>query len=58
MQGIEEGLRSPEPTAEDLSLLSPDKLIERGFIRLPQNLDAALNCMNLNKILRSWFIDL
>ena len=57
VQGIEEGLRSPEPTAEDLSLLPPDKLIERGFIRLPQNLDAALNCMNLNKTLRGWFGD-
>ena len=57
VQGIEDGLISPEPTAEDLSLLSPNELNKRGFIRLPQSLNAALNCMNLNKILRSWFSD-
>ena len=55
VQGIEENLTSTEPTTEDLSLLSPSELAKRGFIRLPQNLDTALNCMSSNKTLRSWF---
>ena len=55
VQGIEESLTSTEPTKEDLSLLSPNELAERGFIRLPQNLDAALKCMSSNETVRSWF---
>ena len=57
VQGIEESLTANEPTSEDLSLLSPNELAKRGFIRLPQNLDAALNCMSSNKTLRGWFGD-
>lgn len=57
VQGVEERLTATEPTSEDLSLLSPNDLAERGFIRLPQNLDAALNCMSANKTLRGWFGD-
>ena len=57
VQGVEESLTANEPTSEDLSLLSPDELAKRGFIRLPQNLDAALNCMSSNKTLRGWFGD-
>ena len=36
-QGIEEGLAAPEPTEEDLSLLSADELAKRGFIRVTGN---------------------
>jgi len=57
VQGVEESLKATEPTSEDLSLLSPNELAERGFIRLPQNLEAALNCMSANKTLRGWFGD-
>ena len=57
VQGVEESLTASEPTSEDLSLLSPDELAKRGFIRLPQNLEVALNCMSSNKTLRGWFGD-
>ena len=55
VQGIEEGLSAPEPTEEDLSLLTEDELSSRGFIRLPQTLDTALDRLNDTKIVASWF---
>ena len=57
VQGVEERLTSNEPTTEDLSLLPPNELAKRGFIRLPQDLNSALNYMSLNKTLRGWFAD-
>ena len=55
VQGIEDKLKSPEATTEDLSLLSAKALKERGFIRLPESLEAALARMDHTKLLRSWF---
>jgi len=57
VQGIEEGLESPEPTEEDLSVLAPDQLAARGFIRLPQSLESALQCLSRSEIASLWFPD-
>lgn len=55
VQGIEEGLQSPQATEEDLSLLTNEELETRGFIRLPQTLDAALECLAQSETARQWF---
>jgi len=55
VQGIEEGLAAPEPTEEDLSLFSVDELLARGFIRLPQSLETALQCMSQSNTVKGWF---
>ena len=54
-QGIEEGLTAPEPTEEDLSLLSVEDLQARGFVRLPETLEAALDRFTQNETVRGWF---
>ncbi len=55
VQGIEDGLVAPDPTQEDLSLLSPDVLAERGYERLPTSLEAALGKFINNKTVTNWF---
>lgn len=55
VQGIEEGLVAPDPTEEDLSLLSPEDLAQKGFIRLPENLEAALERLVGNSTVAGWF---
>ena len=54
-QGIEDGLTSPAPTTDDLSLLSPAELAKRGFERLPETLDAALERFSSDKVVCGWF---
>lgn len=54
-QGIEEGLDSPEATEEDLSLLTPEELAARGFLRLPQTLEAALEKFTSDATVTGWF---
>ena len=54
-QGIKEDLTAPVPTQEDLSLLSPEELAERDFIRLPETLDAALDRFVANETVTGWF---
>ena len=54
-QGIEDKLPVPAPTEEDLSLLSPEALGERGFIRLPETLEAALDRLEANRTVAGWF---
>ena len=56
-QGIEEELPAPEPTEEDLSLLSAADLSKRGFVRLPETLNEALNRFIENDTVRGWFPD-
>jgi glutamine synthetase len=56
-QGIEERLSAPTPTEEDLSLLSAGELSDRGFVRLPESLDEALNRFIENDTVRGWFPD-
>ncbi|WP_420583866.1 glutamine synthetase [Ruegeria sp.] len=54
-QGIEDGLSAPEPTEEDLSLLSPADLNSRGLVRLPETLEAALDRFMQNETAKNWF---
>lgn len=54
-QGIEEGLVCPEATEEDLSLLSPEELAARGYLRLPQTLEAALAKFGSDPLVTGWF---
>jgi glutamine synthetase len=53
--GIEEDLPCPEATEEDLSLLSAERLAERGLRRLPQSLSQALECFAGNDTVKGWF---
>ncbi|MEM8647528.1 MAG: glutamine synthetase family protein, partial [Pseudomonadota bacterium] len=53
-QGIEDGLEAPDPTEEDLSLLSPADLEARGFVRLPETLEAALDKLSGNDVVAGW----
>ncbi|WP_421983905.1 glutamine synthetase [Roseibium sp.] len=54
-QGIEENLAAPQVTEEDLSLLSAAELEQKGFVRLPQTLEDALQRFAANKIVTGWF---
>lgn len=56
-QGIRDAVEPPSPTEEDLSLLGPEDLAERGFQRLPQSLGDALQAMDKSEAVRSWFGD-
>jgi glutamine synthetase len=55
VQGIEEGLDVPEATQEDLSLLGMEALAARGYVRLPQTLEAALLRFKENRTVCDWF---
>lgn len=55
LQGIREGLVAPEPTREDLSLLSVEALAARGIARLPANLGEALDNLAASDTVRGWF---
>lgn len=54
-QGIEDGLSAPAATQEDLSLLSSDELSARGFTRLPETLEAALDSFTTSDTVTGWF---
>ena len=56
-QGIKDQLPMPKVTEEDLSLLSESALSERGYVRLPETLEAALARLDANETVRSWFPD-
>ncbi|MXQ10628.1 glutamine synthetase family protein [Microvirga makkahensis] len=55
VQGIEEGLPTPDATTEDLSQLDPDELTARGYVRLPQSLPEALERFAANNTVTGWF---
>ncbi|MCY4334737.1 MAG: glutamine synthetase family protein [Litoreibacter sp.] len=55
VQGIADGLKAPAPTEEDLSLLSPEELAKRGYVRLPQTLETALAAFQSDPIVTGWF---
>ncbi len=55
LQGIREGLKVPEPTREDLSLLSKETLAGRGIARLPESLGEALDNLAASETVRGWF---
>ncbi len=54
-QGIEEELACPEATEEDLSLLSAEDLAARGYLRLPETLEAALEKFGADPTVTGWF---
>lgn len=54
-QGIEEGLLAPDPTEEDLSLLPAEDLRARGFVRLPESLEDALERFRNSTTVANWF---
>ena len=56
-QGIEDALAAPAPTEEDLSLLTPDQLEKRGYVRLPETLEAALATFTNDAIATGWFTE-
>jgi glutamine synthetase len=56
-QGIEEGLPAPQATEEDLSLLDTAALRARGYVRLPQNLEEAIDRFRGNPTVTGWFPD-
>ncbi len=56
-QGIEDGFTSPAPTTDDLSELSADALASRGFERLPETLEAALERFGNDPTVAGWFPD-
>lgn len=56
-QGIEDALPTPEATSEDLSLLSADALAERGYRRLPERLEDALELFQNDPVVPGWFPD-
>ncbi len=55
VQGVEENLAAPDATQEDLSLLSSTDLAAKGYVRLPQTLEAALERFSANDTVTSWF---
>lgn len=55
VQGIEEGLATPDATTDDLSLLDARALGERGYVRLPQSLPEALERFAANSTVTGWF---
>ncbi len=54
-QGIEESLPAPAVSQEDLSLLSGEDLEQRGYVRLPQSLEQALQRFESNETVCGWF---
>lgn len=54
-QGIEEALPTPLATEEDLSLLSETELKKRGYVRLPANLEDALDRLEHTESVQQWF---
>ncbi len=54
-QGIVDSLATPAPTEEDLSQLDADQLAERGFVRLPETLEAALAAFEGEPMVAEWF---
>lgn len=54
-QGIEDGLAPPPSADIDLSTLSHEELSRRGYVRLPQSLEAALTAFERDETVRGWF---
>ena len=55
VQGIEESLETPVATEDDLTALDVAALTARGYMRLPQTLDAAVERFAANSLVRNWF---
>ncbi len=58
LDGIRNKMAPPDPTEDDLSLLSAAELKQRGIVGLPASLPEALELMEKSAAVRSWFGDL
>ena len=58
LDGIRNKMEPPDPTEDDLSLLSAAELKQRGIVGLPASLPEALDLMEKSDAVRSWFGDL
>jgi glutamine synthetase len=56
-QGIEDALPAPAVTEEDLASLSTEELEKRGYVRLPESLELALQRFESNETVCGWFPD-
>lgn len=54
-QGVEDRLQAPGVTQENLAALSEADLAERGYKRLPQSLEEALQRFEQNDVVAGWF---
>jgi glutamine synthetase len=54
-QGIEDALPTPLANEIDLSSLTDTELVNHGYIRLPANLENALDLLERNDIVKRWF---
>jgi len=57
LDGVRNEMEPNEPTEEDLSLLDDKQLTERGFECLPSSLESALERLENDATVRSWFRD-
>jgi glutamine synthetase len=57
LDGIRNEMEPPAPTEEDLSILDEADIAGRGFERLPTSLEQALENLENNKDVCSWFPD-
>ena len=55
LDGIRQRLPAPEPTQFDPTTVPPEDLRSRGIVRLPQSLSEALDAMEANATVCSWF---
>jgi len=55
LDGIRQRLPTPEPTQFDPTTVPPEDLRSRGIVRLPQSLSEALDAMEANATVCSWF---
>ena len=55
LQGIRDHEPAPTPTTGDLSLLTNDQLAKIGVVRLPSDLQSALDLLGKERLLRLWF---
>lgn len=54
LQGLRDNEQTPTPTTGDLSLLTNEQLAEVGVVRLPSDLQSALDVLDNEPLLRSW----
>ena len=55
VQGIKDNLEKPNVTQEDLSILDAKELTKRGYQRLPETLEQALDVMQSTPQVIDWF---
>jgi glutamine synthetase len=55
LEGIRQRLPAPQAMESDPTTLSPEELRARGIVRLPQSLAEALDALEADAAVRSWF---